>query len=201
MIRIFILLFLAVAFTDMYTPANANIRIGLSGSASKSNFSLETHRTSAISANISLAISNYVHIGLTHRRSFENKSGLKRTEASGSEDYVYLPFEDNTENITNSIDLTVYLYQGQVSPFIFGGVARRDYYTEIEYLDQRVKSRTTLFPVPNYGLGAAIILSREFQLRITQTYTPGVRTVIENGEEKSDIVKDSYTQIGVTYKL
>ncbi len=183
------------------SSAKASIRIGLSGSASKSNFSLETHRTSAISANVSLAITDYFHVGITHRRSFENKSGLRRAEVSGDQSYVYLPFEDNTESITNSVDLTAYLYQGQVSPFIFGGVARRDYYSEIEYLEQRIRSRTTLFPVPNYGLGAAIILSREFRLRITQTYTPGVRTVIEDGEEKSNVVKDSYTQIGITYQL
>jgi hypothetical protein len=167
---------------------------------SNSNFSLETHKKSSISANISLGIGSYVHVGLTHRRSFDNKSGLKKTRLDENT-IAYIPFEDNTEIITNSVDLTIFLYSGKVAPFVFGGVAKRDYLTEISYLQQSAKSATTLFPVPNYGFGLAIQLTRDFNLKITQTYTPGIKTVLEEGIERSETVKDSYTQVGIGYKI
>lgn len=183
------------------SKAAATVNIGLSGAASTSNFSLETHRSTALSANISMGLWSLIHIGLTHRRAFENKSGYKKaTVDDGS--FAYLPFQDNTESVTNSVDLTLFLTQGTISPFIFGGVARRDYFTEIEFQDQRVRSTTTLYPVPNYGVGAAIRLSLQFQLNITHTFTPGVRTTLDDeGNEKNSVVKDSYTQMGISYRM
>lgn len=181
-------------------PAMGLVNLGLSGALSNSNFSLETHKKTSISANVSLGLGSYFHIGLTHRRSFDNKSGFKKTRLDENT-IAYIPFEDNTEIITNSVDLTIFLYEGQISPFVFGGVAKRDYVTEISYLEQQARSSTTLFPVPNYGLGLAIQLTRNFHLKITQTYTPGIRTVLEDGQEKSETVKDSYTQLGIGYKI
>lgn len=178
----------------------AAVNIGLSGSSSTSNFSLETHSSSAISANVAVGMGSYFHIGLTHRRSFENKSGLKKTKIDETT-IAYIPFEDKTETVTNSIDLTIFLYDGPLAPFVFGGVARRDYITKIKYLNQQGRSSTTLFPVPNYGVGLTFRVSRQFRLKLSQTYTPGMQTVLENGVEKSKVVKDSYTQIGVTYQL
>lgn len=180
--------------------AEASVNIGLSGASSTSNFSLETHRSTSLSANVSMGLWSYLHIGVTHRRSFENKSGLKK--GSVEDTVVYMPFQDNTESITNSVDLTLFLRQGTVSPFVFGGIARRDYYTEIEFQEQRVRSTTTLYPVPNYGIGASVRLSMQFQLNITHTFTPGVRTSLnDNGEEQSRPVNDSYTQMGISYRM
>jgi hypothetical protein len=181
-------------------PALAIIDIGLSGSTGTSNFSLETHERTSLSVNFSVAFGSYIHLGLTHRRAFEEKSGLKKGENS-SDETVYLPFEDNTENITNSLDLMVFLNDGRLAPFVFGGVARRDYLTEINFQGQEVTSRTTLYPVPNYGFGASIRMTRRFRFKVTQTYTPGVRTVVENGEEVNKPVNDSYTQLGISYRL
>jgi len=187
--------------TLLANPAKAMVNIGLSGSAATSNFSLETHRSTALSANISIGLWSYLNIGLTHRRAFENKSGYKKASAS-RETIIYLPFQDNTESVTNSVDLTLFLLQGTVSPFIFGGIARRDYFTEIEFQDQKSRSTTTLYPVPNYGLGASVRLSMQFQLNITHTFTPGLRTTIDDeGNEKNNVVKDSYTQMGITYRI
>ncbi|MFW7380164.1 MAG: hypothetical protein ACOH5I_15225 [Oligoflexus sp.] len=183
------------------SPAAAIVNIGLSGSASTSNFSLETHRSTAMSANISIGLWSFLHIGLTHRRSFENKSGFKKASPTPTS-YSYIEFRDNTESVTNSVDLTLFLSQGTISPFVFGGVARRDYITEIEFQDQRVRSTTTLYPVPNYGVGASIRLSMKFQLNLTHTFTPGLKTTVDdNGEENSSVVNDSYTQMGITYRI
>lgn len=198
---IFLSLVLLVFSQVSSDVAFASIKIGLSGSSSNANFSLETRRSRALSTNISVGLWRFLHVGLTHRRAYEFKSGLvKGTDSSSN--ILYLPFEDSTQSTTNSIDLTVFLHQGVVSPFIFGGVARRDYVTEISFQDQKVKSTTSLYPVPNYGVGAAVRLSMNFTLNLTHTLTPGVRSRIdEDGNEQKETVNDSHTQIGVSYTL
>ena len=176
------------------------ISIGLSGASSQSNYSLETQKSSILIANVSIGIASFLRIGLTHRRSFEKKAGLKKAQVSDTQ-IIYYEFEDNTDIVTNSVDLTAILYPGVVSPFVFGGVARRDYYTEVRYPGSASKGKTTLPAVPNYGLGIAVQLSRQFSLKITQTYTPGLSTTIEDGEEVSKAVNDTYTQIGIGYRI
>lgn len=175
------------------------VTIGLSGATSHANYSLETQKSSIISANISLDIATFVRVGLTHRRSFQEKSGLKKvTDQVVTE---YHRFEDNTDIITNSIDITVILYPGYISPFVFGGIARRDYFTEVLYRGLRSKGETTLAAVPNYGLGVAIQINRDFSLKVTRTFTPGIRTILEDGLEVSEVINDTYTQLGINYRL
>ncbi|SMF72928.1 hypothetical protein SAMN06296036_12746 [Pseudobacteriovorax antillogorgiicola] len=186
-------------FLIMSQNSFGSISIGLSGATSTSNYSLETQKSSIISGNISLAIASFLRIGLTHRRSFVEKSGLRKEATDTST--LYYEFEDNTDIVTNSIDLTAILYHGRVSPFVFGGVARRDYFTEVRYPGSTTKFRETLKAVPNYGLGIAIHLNRHFRLKITQTYTPGVRVDLVDGQEVKEDVNDTYTQIGVNYAL
>mgnify|MGYP003683318259 CR=1 FL=1 len=181
------------------SSAEAAISIGLSGAASQSNYSLETQKSSILSANVSLGIASFLRIGFTHRRSFQEKSGLKKsTSDSGT---IYYEFEDNTDIVTNSVDLTAILYPGRISPFVFGGVARRDYYTEVRYPGSESKGETTLPAVPNYGLGFAVQLNRSFSLKITRTYTPGITTSLEDGEEVDEVVNDTYTQLGISYRI
>jgi hypothetical protein len=184
------------------TPLEAAINVGLSGSVENSNNALEKYRNHAVSANVSLGLGSHLLIGLTHRRSFDYKTGLKKTELSGQPNaYAYIPFQDNVESITNSLDLTIIPFNGLVSPFIFGGVARRDYFNKFEFLGNTIRSKATLFPIPNYGAGVMVQLGRGFQLRITQTYSPGVKTILDNGEERNLSVRDTYSQVWIGYKL
>jgi hypothetical protein len=183
------------------TSAQAAISISLSGSSEISNAALERYRSNSISANISLGLGQHFLVGLTHRRSFDNKVGLKKQENVEAKVYEYLPFEDNGISTTNSVDLTIIPYNGVISPMVFGGLARRDYYNEISFLGSRIVSRQTMFPIPNYGFGTIIHLGAGMQLKITQTYSPGIQTTLEEGEEISRIVKDSYTQIWLGYRL
>ena len=74
------------------------------------------------------------------RRSFDNKVGLKKQENVEAKSYDYLPFEDNGISTTNSVDLTIIPYNGVISPMVFGGLARRDYYNEISFLGSRIVS-------------------------------------------------------------
>ncbi len=183
------------------TRAQAAISISLSGSSELSNAALERYRSNSISANVSLGLGQHFLIGLTHRRSFDNKVGLKKQENVEAKVYEYLPFEDNGISTTNSMDLTIIPYNGMISPMVFGGLARRDYFNEISFMGSRIVSRQTMFPIPNYGFGTIIHLGAGMQLKITQTYSPGIQTTLEDGQEISRIVKDSYTQIWLGYRI
>ena len=187
----------------------AAVSLGLSGSASNNNLGLETSHNNAVAANLNLDLSVYFRVGVTHRRSIDTGEGFKRLkDSAGAEQYV--EFESQTRTITNSVDLIVVLYNGVISPYVFGGVAKKEYSTSTSCaaLCTENPGSVTLFPVPNYGFGAGISLNKEFSLKISQTYSPGVATVLENGfpasEEgvlKTRYVRDSYTQIGISYHL
>lgn len=194
--------FLAVLLVAVLSPSiQAAVSISLSGSSEISNAALERYRSNSVSANISLGLGDHLLIGLTHRRSFDNKTGLKKQENAEQNAYDYLPFEDNVESVSNSVDLTIIPFNGVVSPMVFGGLARRDYYNEINFLGSRIVSKQTLFPIPNYGFGMIIQLGMGMQLKITQTYSPGIKTTLEDGLEISRVVKDSYTQVWLGYRL
>ncbi len=197
----FLRIFLPLCLLLDTTLASAVVSISLSGSSETSNAALERQRSNSLSANISVGLGEHFLLGLTHRRSFDNKLGLKRQEATDQKSYDYFPFEDNTQNITNSVDLTVIPFNGTVSPMVFGGVAKRDYAGQLDYQGNSLVSRQTLFPIPTYGFGMVIQLGMGMQLKITQTYSPGVKTTLEDGQEISRIVKDSYTQIWIGYRL
>ena len=173
------------------------ISLGISGFGSVSNAGLEKYHSLSFSANLSLGLGQNFRVGITHRRAFEKKEGLKKSESAAE----YFNFNDDTKSIANSIDLTIVLFVGQVSPFVFGGIARRDYDRTAKLQTQYLRSKITLFPVPTHGFGFAVFISRDINFKITQTYSPGVRIIIENGEEKHLGVVDSYTQAGITYKL
>lgn len=181
-------------------PSYAIVSIGLSGANSTSNFSLETQDSSIISANISLGIASFLQVGLTHRRSFQKKTGLKKQTLSDNTS-LYYQFIDNTDIITNSLDLTVILYKDVVSPFIFGGIAKRHYFTELETPFGKSSSSKAMDPVPNYGLGLAIQVNSKFSIKITRTYTPGLKTDLVDGEERDQEVLDTYTQVGIGYRI
>ncbi len=180
----------------------ATVSINLSGSAQKSSANLETTSRNTVSANIGLNLGQYVSIGLTHRRSYEDTLGQKKATNAARTEYVYLPFQDVTDSTTNSIDLTLIPYSGIVSPFIFGGVAHRTYYNRYDYNAYRVESKLAVWPVPNYGFGIAIQLGGGFQLKVTQTFTPGKETTIDEDKvEHERKVLDRYAEIWLGYKI
>lgn len=183
------------------TDSLASFNVSLSGSTSKSAFGLESHERSNVSASFAVGLARFVRLGLTHRRSFEKKKGLRRQRLS-DERTIYYEFVDDTEVLTSSIDLTVILYHGQVSPFIFGGAARRDYFSETVNPFESNKFSIENDIVPNYGLGLSIMLSREFSLKLTQTYTEGEKIELSPiGEEIKSKTTDSFSQIGISYRF
>ncbi len=181
--------------------AFAGVNVSLSGSMENTSNALEKNRDNSVSANISTNLGAHILIGITHRRSFENRTGYKRAQTDVPNTYAYIPFKDNGESVTNSLDLTVIPYNGLVSPFIFGGLARRDYKSTTIYPGSIYHSSQSLFPIPNYGFGFMVALGGGFNLKITQTFTPGSQVAIEDGIEVAKSVKDTYTQVGIGYRL
>ena len=198
-LSLLVTLLLGASFSP--TSAFAGVEINLSGSNATSSNNLEKSTTHAVSGNIGLGLGDFVSIGLTHRRSYINNTGFKKGRSADGTAYVYNPFTERTESITSSIDLTLIPFSGTVSPFIFGGVARRDYYNQFDYQGSRITSTQTLYPVPNYGGGVAIQLGGSFQLKITQTFSPGKQTSVNDGVESEKEVRDSYTELWLGYKL
>lgn len=190
---------LCLAFSPA-TSAWASINVSLSGSVENTSNALEKSRDNSISANLSTSLGEHVLIGITHRRSFENKTGYKRAQADDNT-YLYIPFKDNGQSTTNSLDLTIIPFNSVVSPFVFGGIARRDYESTMVYLGSTYHSKQSLFPIPNYGFGLMVQLGGGFQLKITQTFTPATQIALEEGVEVAKVVNDSYTQVGIGYRL
>ncbi len=182
--------------------AFATISLNLSGSNSTTTANLEKTKSRALSANIGLSLGSFLSIGVTQRRTYEDLGGYKKGYMADGKTPLYLPFRQLTEQTINSVDLTLIPYQGVVSPFIFGGVAKRDYFTQLDYQGMRLTSKQILYPVPNYGGGLAIQLGSSFQLKVTQTYTPGKQTdLTPEGEEKTRDVRDFYTELWLGYKI
>lgn len=190
---------LFAAFASL--PAYSGVQINLSGSAQKSTNNFEKTKAHTVSANVGVSLGSYASVGLTHRRTSSDTTGFKKRINAERTAYVLVPFEDKTETVTNSIDLTLIPYSGIVSPFIFGGVARQDYSNQFDFLGERTTSKQTLYPVPNYGGGISVQLGQGFQLKITQTITPGKESYVEEGAEKSKTVQNTYTELWLGYKL
>ena len=90
--------------------------------------------------------------------------------------YTY-HFKDQSETISNSINLTVILYRGFASPFIFGGVTRKDYTSTVTLGDQSSTQKFSMPIAPNFGAGISFKISRSFSFKITETLSPVFRPI------------------------
>jgi hypothetical protein len=195
---------LAYSFSGAPSTAYAKISVGLSGSGSQNNAGLEKHKSSSGSLNLSVGLGPHVKTGINYRRATEHREGLKLSSSNTSETTHYA-FNSELLSTTYSLNLTLVLYNGRISPYVFGGIANK-YYTNkftYEFVDPIVhKTDFKLEEVPTYGFGIAIFLNRQFSLKITQTYSPGkVITVDAQGNEDESEAIDSYTQVGISYNL
>jgi hypothetical protein len=177
--------------------------LGVAWSDSQSHLGLEKLQSSTLNGSISFDIWDHIQLGVTGRKEYEKRTGLKRTTNSDGTQYIYFNFKDVSQTITTSVDLTLVLYNGPISPFIFGGVARREYKTLIEYpeFDLHQETNDTLDAVPNGGYGIAIFLGRGFSLKFTQTFTEGQKITIDGSKRIETKVYDQYTQVGLNYRI
>ncbi len=194
-----ILLTSVMASLLMASPAYAYLSFGLAGSGSTTHGGWEVKDEMSASGTISLDLGSYFRIGYTHRQSREQKDGYKFTSTSSGQ-IGYYEFQSNVRTIANSVDLTLVLYQGELlTPFIFGGIACKKYLVKSLDLNGTTQYEVPDCPVPNGGFGLAFTLNQNFSLRFSRTYSPG--QVYSPTGEKPRNVLDSYSQVGITYKL
>ncbi len=173
------------------------VHLTIQGSASNNNLGLQTHSSRSASGSVAVDLGQYVRIGVTHREALIEQEGY----AQGEDDDTYL-FAKSTQYVTsNSLDLTLILYYGEIFvPYIMGGVVVKNYLVETNTeTEGKVQSRYSGSPVPNGGFGVGIRLNKDFSLKISYTVSPGIRQIDPDSEPES--VLDSYTSVGVSYNL
>lgn len=195
--------YLFISLLFLSSEAFAGMTLGVAWSDSQSNLGLEKLQSSTLNGSVSFDIWDHIQLGVTGRKEYEKRTGLKRTTNTDGSQYIYFSFKDVSQTTTTSVDLTLVLYNGPISPFIFGGVARREYKTLIEYpeFDLHQETQDTLARVPNGGYGVAIFLGRGFSLKFTQTFTEGLKTTIDGTKRIETKVYDQYTQVGLNYRI
>lgn len=177
------------------TPASAGMQLSLGGSHSQSNAGYQKIESGAGSAGLSLDLGDYFRIGYTHRQELSSTTGYQLKEATNQ--YVY--FESLSHVKSNSVDLTLILYAGEIiTPFIFAGVTVKQYSTDMQEADGTHEHMELTYPGPQGGAGLGIRLNQKFSLKITYTMSPGV-TQLPGALAESTI--DTYTQVGISYSL
>ena len=191
--RIALLVFAAVAFSQ---SAFAVVYFTLGGSQSQNNVPYQTYVSRAGSASVAVDMGEYFRIGYTHRQEFSNNYGYK---ASTSDPSTYTEFLSQTKVVSNSIDLNIILYAGDLFiPYLSAGAVVKAYSSAFSSVDGTESAAITLPPVPNLGGGVGVRLSRSFSLKLSYTVSPGVRQ--EPGGIQEGIL-DTYSSLGITYQL
>lgn len=168
----------------------------LGGSQSQNNVPYQTYVSRAGSASVAVDVGEYFRVGYTHRQEFSNNYGYK---ASTNDPSLYSEFLSQTKVVSNSVDLNIILYAGDLFiPYLSAGAVVKSYSSEMSSIDGTESSRITLPPAPNLGGGVGVRLSRSFSLKLSYMVSPGVRQ--EPGGIQEGIL-DTYSQLGITYQL
>ena len=177
-------------------PARAVIYFSIGGSASQNNVPLSTYNSVAGSGSIAFDLGRYVRLGYTHRQEYQTTEGWTKEDNSDN----YIEFFNLTHVTSNSVDLTVILYEGELFvPYLLGGGVLKTYRFENRKADIREKSDPlTMPPVPNLGAGVGIRLNRDFTLKLSYVASPGY-TSEPNGEIKG--TWDKYTTLQLSYQI
>lgn len=184
--------------------ASAVIYLSVAGSSANNTVPYTRYSSRGMSGGISMDMGEYLRLGFTHRQEFSSSLGYSTLKSSTAEncnnasDCEYYETEAHTS--TNSVDLTVILYNGEIFvPYVMGGIAYKT------FTSKTVKAETTKevgpysYPAPQGGFGMGIRLNKQFTLKVSHTISPGV--LQEPGADEVQKTLDSYTQVGVTYSL
>ncbi|MGE0173810.1 MAG: outer membrane beta-barrel protein [Oligoflexales bacterium] len=183
---------LACATFALFVPTHAFsiITLGLSGTAETTNSDYLSKRDHAVSFRTGVSLGDHFQVGLAHRRSADEEVNTDKG------------YRVESESITNSADLTFIPFTGYVSPYVFGGqslkTVKGKYYSVEQGTFDIPESTTT--PVI-YGFGIQVFLNANFSLRVSQTYSPSERKLKIDGVEDKKKTLDSYTEVGINYKL
>lgn len=178
----------------------AGMDIGLSGGFGTAHLGLQTHTTKSGSASVSIDLGSYFRIGYSYRLTNQYREGYMEKANSGDEKKLVY-FEQEVLQNTHSLDIFAILYAGQVfTPYVFVGAALKSY--KITYEEEgTAPEKDTLgpIPVPNYGVGLAINISRSFKLKLSNTWSTGFTQ--KPGENETQNVTDSQLDVGISYRI
>lgn len=186
------------ALFSISSIASSAVHFSLQGTASDSKAGIQSYNKRAFSTSIAFDVGRHFRLGLTHRQEDNKNAGW--TYNSGDSSYYYR--STKTFVTSNSLDLTVIIYYGSLFvPYIQGGLIVKDYEITDTIAGFSATNSIQSPPVPNAGAGLNIILNRNFSLKLSYNISPGY--TIENplDQENVEDVWDSYTSIGITYKI
>jgi hypothetical protein len=197
--------FLAFAMmTGASGAAFGTVYVTGSVSASTSNVPLQTYESQAGSGSLAIDLGSYIRLGVTHKQEFQMSSGYQDTSTDeGSTTTVpnYIEVYSRTHIISNSLDLTLILYEGQIFlPYLTLGAVVKNYRFDTQQEGQASEIRKgSVGPVPNVGGGIGFRLNKDFTLKFAFTASPGLAQ--KPGEEKATATWDRNTSVGLTYQL
>lgn len=195
---------IAVIFMSMSGIASAGMHLSLSGSQSTSNIGYQKLQSGLATGAIDFDIWDYLRLGYTYRQEIAATGGYteaKNTDGTLKNDGTYVKFLNRTRSISQSVDLTIVLYAGDVfMPYIFGGAGKKTYEIVNQMEGQEEEHYKPDVPpfVPNGGFGLGMRISQKFSVKFSQTYTPGVKALPGMAPEST---LDAYTQVGISYAL
>lgn len=199
-------MFLSVLLSGAYAPDSfGTVYVTGSVSASTSNVPMQTNQSQAGSGSLAVDLGQYIRIGLTHKQEFQVSSGYKDTAETDSTTTEtpsnYVEVASRTHVVSNSLDLTLILYEGQIFlPYLTIGGVVKNYRFDTEEAGQSPKSiKGSVGPVPNVGAGIGFRLNKEFTLKFSFTASPGLTQ--KPGETEPKGAWDKNTSIGLTYQL
>ena len=184
--------------------AYSTVHVTGSVSASTSNVPMQTFESQAASGSLGIDLGNYIRLGVTHKQEFQISSGYKDTSTSTeptTATSTYVEFYSRTHIVSNSLDLTLILYEGQIFlPYLTLGAVVKNYRFETQEEGQASEIRKgSMGPVPNVGGGIGFRLNKDFTLKFAFTASPGLAQ--DPGEEKPTSTWDRNTSVGLTYAL
>jgi hypothetical protein len=193
--------FFCVAFAGLWSgSAFGVVYVTLGGSQSSNYVGYQTFESRAGSASVALGLGDLMRVGLTHRQEFQYREGFfEDTEAPGT----FGVFNSLSRVVSNSVDLTVILYAGDVFvPFVSAGGVRKLYINKV-IVDRsgavETDSSKQWGPIqPNLGVGLGIRLNQRFSLKLSYTVSPA--TTQMPGQEARAIL-DNFAEVGLTYQL
>jgi hypothetical protein len=200
---IFRILIVGLALLITESHALAAAQLGLSGYRSANQQGLRSSDSSLMSASLSFDIFTMLQLGYTFRNESKNEYG--RRENASTEKFVN--FTEYNETLKQSLDLTIIPFTTQlVIPFAFGGIAQKTYILKGVAEDINDGDPYQLIYRPgegnnplwvwNGGFGMKIPLSKDFSIKVTQTYSEGQKV---DEELKAKKVLDTYTEYSIVY--
>jgi hypothetical protein len=193
--------------------AEAFVYVTGSLAASTSNVPYTTYESTYGSASVAFDLGRYVRLGFTHSQEVQVSDGYKQIDEddedsanatpSGTteEGKLLIKTVSRTHVISNSIDLTLILYEGDIFvPYLMGGAVVKQYKFQVQEGETaQDPTKVTVGPVPNIGVGVGMRLNKDFTLKLSYIASPGVAQAPEDPEPRG--VWDKKVTIGLTYQL